>query len=106
MFESLVVRDLRIHAQACDAQVLHYKDNTDLGVDAVVEVADGRWAAFEIKLGAGAVEEGADSLRRFAERIDTKKCGPPQTLGVITGTGLAYRRPDGVAVIPIGTLGP
>lgn len=106
LFESLVIRDLRIHAQACDAQVLHYKDNTDLEVDAVVEAADGRWAAFEIKLGARAVEEGADSLTRFAGRIDTKKCGPPQMLGVITGTGLAYRRPDGIAVIPIGTLGP
>ena len=106
LFESLVVRDLRVYAQACDAQVLHYQDNTGLEVDAVVEAADGRWAAFEVKLGTTAVEDGADSLRRFVERIDTKKCGPPQMLGVITGTGLAYRRPDGVSVIPIGTLGP
>jgi predicted AAA+ superfamily ATPase len=106
LFESLVVRDLRVYAQASDAQVLHYQDNTGLEVDAVVETADGRWAAFEVKLGTAAVEEGADSLSRFAERVDTKKCGRPQLLGVITGTGLAYQRPDGIAVIPIGALGP
>jgi hypothetical protein len=101
-----VDRDLRIYAQACDAEVLHYKDNTDLDVESVVEMADGRWAAFEVKLGARAVDEGADSLRRFASRVDTPKCGLPLLLGVITGTGLAYTRPDGVAVIPIGALGP
>lgn len=106
LFESLVVRDLRIYAQACDAEVLHYKDNTDLEVDAIVEMADGRWAAFEVKLGARAVDEGADSLLRFASRVDTTKCGLPLLLGVITGTGLAYTRPDGVAVVPIGVLGP
>ncbi|MDP2959341.1 MAG: DUF4143 domain-containing protein [Longimicrobiales bacterium] len=106
LFESLVIRDLRVYAQASDAQVLHYKDNTDLEVDAIIEAADGRWAAFEIKLGVGAVDEGAQSLLRFVSRIDTQKCGPPQILGVILGTGLAYMRPDGVAVIPIGTLGP
>jgi predicted AAA+ superfamily ATPase len=106
LFESLVIRDLRVYAQACDAQVLHYKDNTDLEVDAVVEAADGRWAAFEVKLGSGAVDEGADNLTRFATRIDTRRCGPPGMLGVITGTGLACTRLDGIAVIPIGTLGP
>lgn len=106
LFESLVVRDLRVYAQASDAQVLHYKDNTDLEVDAILETADGRWAAFEIKLGTGAIDGAAASLLKFAERIDTKKCGPPQMLGVIVGTGFAYMRPDGVAVVPIGTLGP
>lgn len=106
LFESLVVRDLRVYAQASDAQVLHYKDNTDLEVDAIVETADGRWAAFEIKLGRGAVDGAAASLLKFAERIDTKNCGAPRMLGVIVGTGFAYMRPDGVAVIPIGTLGP
>ncbi len=106
LFESLVVRDLRIYVQASDGQVLHYKDNTDLEVDAIIETADGRWAAFEIKLGTGAVDAAAASLLKFADRIDTTKCGPPQMLGVIVGTGFAYMRPDGVAVVPIGTLGP
>lgn len=106
LFESLVVRDLRVYAQAEDARVLHYRDNTDLEVDAVVEAADARWAAFEVKLGPGAVDQGAEALLKFASRIDTAKCGAPQILGVITGTGFSYVREDGIAVIPIGTLGP
>jgi len=88
LFENLVVRDLRIYAQAADAQVLHYRDNTGLEVNAIVEAADGRWAAFEIKLGAGMVERAAESLRRFAERVDTTRCGRPSVIGVIVGTGL------------------
>ncbi|MBI3300314.1 MAG: ATP-binding protein [Elusimicrobia bacterium] len=105
-FESLVIRDLRIYAQAADAQVLQYRDNTGLEIDAIVESADGRWAAFEVKLGEGEAEEGAANLRNFAERVDTKKCGAPSALGVIVGMGYGYRRPDGIAVIPIGALGP
>lgn len=96
LFESLVIRDLRVHARASDAQVLRYQDNTGLEVDAVVETADGRWAAFEIELDAAAVEEGAGNLRRCAQRVDAKKSGRPQLWGGVTGTGLAYRRPDGI----------
>ena len=106
LFESLVVRDLRIHAQAMDARVLHYRDNTGLEVDAIVELADGRWAAFEVKLGVGGIDQGAATLRRFADRVDTQRSGPPLALGVIVGMGYGYTRPDGVAVIPIGALGP
>ncbi len=106
LFESLVTRDLRIHAQAMDAQVLHYKDNTELEVDAIVEATDGRWGAIEVKLGPGLVDEGAETLLRFVEKVDTKRCGPPMFLAVITGFGLGYVRPDGVRVVPIGALGP
>ncbi len=106
LFESLVIRDLRVHAQAADARVLQYRDNTGLEVDAVVEAADGRWAAFEIKLGFGESEEGAASLLKFRDRVDKAKCGPPSALGVIVGAGYGVTRPDGVAVIPIGALGP
>jgi hypothetical protein len=106
LFESLVIRDLRVYAQARDAHVLHYKDNTDLEVDAIVEGADGAWGAFEVKLGTNLVEEAAANLLRFADRVDTKKCGPPRMLAVITGLGLGYTRPDGIHVIPIGALGP
>ena len=106
LFESLVVRDLRAYAQPCDAQVLHYRDNNGHEADAVVQAADGRWAAFEIKLGPGLIDEGAGSLRRFAKQIDTAKCGEPAVLGVITGTGYGYVREDGIQVIPIGSLGP
>ena len=106
LFESLVVRDLRVYAQAADAEVFHYRDNTGLEVDAIVEAQDGRWAAFEVKLGQAAIDEASATLRRFADRIDTKKCGAPAVLAVITGNGFGYVRPDGVAVIPIGSLGP
>ncbi len=106
LFESLVVRDLRVYAQASDATVLHYRDNTGLEVDAIVEVSDGRWAAFEVKLGQGQVDAAAASLLTFATRVDTAKCGAPAALGVITASGYGYRRPDGVHVIPVGALGP
>jgi uncharacterized protein len=106
LFESLVVRDLRLYAEALDARVLHYKDNTDLEVDAIVEAADGCWGAFEVKLDVSMVDTAAESLLKFSERVDTAKCGKPAVLGVITGTGLGDRRPDGVSVIPIGALPP
>lgn len=105
LFESLVIRDLRVYAQANEARVFHYRDNTGLEVDAIVETGDGRWAAFEIKLGAGYVDSGAASLLKFAERVYTRKCGTPVLLGVIVGTGYGYRRKDGVVVIPVGALG-
>jgi len=104
LFESMVIRDLRVYAQAQDAQVLHYKDNTGLEVDAIVERADGAWGAFEVKLGTTYVEEAARSLRAFVERVDTTKCGPPRALAVITGFGLGYTREDGIRVIPIGAM--
>ena len=106
LFESMVIRDLRVYAQAMDAQVLHYRDNTGLEVDAIVERRDGRWAAFEIKLGSGGIEQGATTLRRFAERVDQERAGAPLALSVISGLGYGYRRPDGVSVVPIGALGP
>jgi predicted AAA+ superfamily ATPase len=107
LFESLVVRDLRIYAQASDAEVLHYRDNTGLEVDAIVEARDGRWSAFEVKLGGeDKIEDAATDLLTFAERVDTAKIGAPARLGVIVASGYGYVRDDGVAVIPIGTLAP
>ncbi|MFA5137776.1 MAG: DUF4143 domain-containing protein [Elusimicrobiota bacterium] len=105
LYESLVIRDLRVYAQAADAQVLQYRDNTGLEVDAIVETADGHWAAFEIKLGSGMVDEGAANLLKFSQRVDVSKRGKPSTLAVVVGSGYGYVRPDGVAVIPIGALG-
>jgi len=106
LFESLVVRDLRVYAQAADARVLQYRDGTGLEVDAIVEAADGRWAAFEVKLGGALVDEGAESLLSLAARVDTNRCGAPTALAVISGSGVGFKRPDGVLVIPIGALGP
>lgn len=106
LYESLVTRDLRVYAQAADASVHQYRDNTGLEVDAIIEAVDGRWAAFEIKLGPGQVDEAAENLIKFSERVDTTKCGEPALLGVIVSKGYGYRRDDGVAVIPLGALGP
>lgn len=106
LFESMAVRDLRVYAQATRATVYHYRDNTGLEVDAIVDAGPERWAAFEIKLGAGRIEEAAQTLLKFADRVDTKRTGEPATLGVITGSPYGYRRPDGVSVLPIGALGP
>lgn len=106
LFESLVVRDLRVYAQAAGGRVYHYRDNTGLEVDAVVEVGPGRWAAFEVKLGAGRTDEAARNLLQFRDRIDLEAIGPPAALGVIIGSGRGFTRPDGVAVIPCAALGP
>ena len=106
LFESLAVRDLRVYGQFADAEVLQYRDNTGLEVDAIVECADGRWAAFEVKLGTGQIDQAAGTLLRFRDRVDRSRCGEPSVLGVVVGAGLGYMRPDGVAVIPIGALGP
>lgn len=106
LFESMVVRDLRVLAQPLDGQVLHYRDNKGLEVDAVVTCDDGRWGAFEVKLGHTRIDEAAENLLAFVGKIDTSACGQPGVLAVVTGTGLAYRRKDGVHVVPIGTLGP
>ncbi len=106
LFESMVVRDLRVLAQPLEGRVLHYRDNKGLEVDAVVTCDDGRWGAFEVKLGSTRIDEAAENLLAFVGKIDTAVCGEPGVLAVITGTGLAYRRKDGVHVVPIGTLGP
>lgn len=106
LFESLVIRDLRIYAQANDASVFHYRDSDGLEADAIVETADGRWAAFEIKMGQGMVDEAARNLLRLADRVDTSACGEPNCLGVVTSSGIGYTREDGVKVLPVGSLGP
>lgn len=106
LFESLAFREFSIYARATDADVYHYRDNTGLEVDAIVQRRNGDWCAFEVKLGAGQIDEAAATLLKFRNRLDLDKCGAPQTLGVIVSSGYGYRREDGIAVIPIGTLGP
>ena len=102
-FESLVIRDLRVFAQALGGEVFHYRDNTGLEADAIIELPDGRWAGFEVKLGSAAavVDAAAAGLLRLRDRVSGE---PPLALGVITGTGYALTRPDGVLQIPIGAL--
>ena len=104
LFESLVIRDIRIYADANGGRVFHYRDSRGLEIDTVVEYADGTWGAFEIKLGIGAVDAAASNLLKFAEKIDTDKTKAPSALTVITGNGFAHRRSDGVNVVPISVL--
>jgi len=106
LFESLVIRDLRIYAQHAGRRVKHYRDESGLEVDAIVE-GRGAWGAFEVKLGGTqAIDAAATTLVKFARKIDTDKVGEPATLAVIVATGYGYVREDGVQVIPIGALGP
>jgi predicted AAA+ superfamily ATPase len=104
LFESLVIRDLRIYADAHDGKVFHYRDSRDLEVDAIVEYPDGTWAAFEAKMGFNAQDEAAANLLAFAAKIDLSKMKPPAALTVITANGFACRRKDGVAVVPLAAL--
>lgn len=104
LFESLVVRDLRIYAQCLDGEVFHYRDKTDLEADAVVHLPDGRWGAFEVKLSNAWVDDGARNLKRLAEKIDTDRMNGPSFLAVVVPCGYAFTREDGVHVIPITCL--
>ena len=106
LFESMVIRDLRIYAQAADARVFHYREKDGLEVDAIVEAADGRWAAFEVRLGERRVAEGTKSLKRFAGRVEQSGREPPATMAVITLNGYGFTNGTKVGVIPIGALGP
>lgn len=106
LFESLVVRDLRAYAQAADAEVFQYRDSGGLEVDAVVEAADGRWAAFEVKLDPSRVEEAAASLLKFAAKVDAGAKGEPAALAVITSGRYGFTLENGVHAIPINALGP
>lgn len=105
-FEDFAVRDLSVYAQTLSGEIRHYRDNAGLECDAVIRLADGRWAAVEIKLGGeDLVEEGAQSLLRLKNKIAEKSDErAPSFLMVLTGVGPLYRREDGVFVVPINCL--
>ncbi|MDD4012386.1 MAG: DUF4143 domain-containing protein [Sphaerochaetaceae bacterium] len=104
LFEALCDRDLRVYAEAIDGEVFHYRDSSGLESDAVVALNDGRWAAIEMKLGSKEIEEAAKHLLELRNRVNTEKMREPSFLMILTGTELAYRREDGVLVVPIGCL--
>lgn len=106
IFETLCVRDLRVFADVLDGQVYHYRDKDGQECDAVIHLRNGQYGLIEIKLGGDKlIEEGAQSLKKMESKIDTDKMKAPSFLMVLTGVGgYAYRRKDGVCVIPIGCL--
>lgn len=109
LFETLAVRDLRVYADALDGEVFHYRDKNGLECDAVVHLRNGNYGLIEVKIGgADLINEGAESLKTLADKIDTTRMKKPSFLMVLTGIGqYAYRRPeDGVLVVPIGCLKP
>ncbi len=108
LFESLAVRDLRIYSQAERATVFHYRDSGGLEADAVIERTDGSWIAAEVKLNSSpnVIDKAARTLLRLKHKTTRQRAASLAALLVITPTGPAYRRPDGVQVAPITALGP
>ena len=105
MFESLVERDLKIYAESFGASVYHYQGYNNKEIDAVVELDDGRWCAFEIKLGANQIDKAAANLISISRSIEAADGVSPSVLCVICGlSNAAYKRPDGVFVVPITAL--
>ncbi|MBQ9410967.1 MAG: ATP-binding protein [Bacteroidales bacterium] len=106
LFETLAIRDLRTYADALMGKVAHYRDVTNLECDAVVHLRDGNYGLVEIKIGGdNLINEGAESLKKLQSKIDTTKMKKPSFLMVLIGIGeIAYRRDDGVYVVPIGCL--
>lgn len=106
MFETLAVRDLRIYAQSLKGDVYHFRDKNGLECDAVIHLHNGNYGLVEIKLGGeGKIEEGAESLKDLSKKIDYEKMPKPAFMMILTAVGkFAYRRPDGILVVPIGVL--
>ena len=106
LFESLAAHDLMAYARAMDASVMYFRDNSGLEVDLIVETRSGDWGAFEVKLGASQIEDGAANVLRLRRKLTTQGQKPPSVMAVIVGIGgIAHRRDDGVHIIPIDRLG-
>ena len=105
LFESLCVRDLRVYLDAMRGELYHYRDVAGLEADMIAVAPDGRWGAFEVKLNPNAVDDAAVSLKKLAERVDAS-VGKMAFLAILTSGGYAYRRNDGVYVIPLSCLAP
>lgn len=105
LFESLCVRDLRVYAEASGGRVYHYRDETGLEVDLIVELWDGAWAAFEVRLGGAAhVEAAAASLKKLKEKVSAQRSAQLTSLNVVTAGNASYTRPDGINVVALGHL--
>ncbi|SNU02641.1 protein of unknown function [Ruaniaceae bacterium KH17] len=106
LFESLVIRDLRVYSELLGGEVRHYRDSAGSEADAIIQLDDGRWVAVEVKLSPSRADDASRSLERLIAKIDTDRVGAPVARLVITGTGYAYTRPDGTHVVPLACLAP
>jgi len=106
LFETLCVRYLRVYAESIGGAVLHYRDKSGLECDTVIHLKNGRYGLAEIKLGGQKlIEEGVKNLQSLSNKIDTSKMPAPSFLMIIIGIGeFAYRREDGIFIVPIGCL--
>lgn len=106
LFETMAVRDLRVYAESLDGRVYHYRDHNGLECDTVIHLRNGHYGLIEIKLGGDTlIDEGAQTLKKLAKKIDTTRMHTPSFLMVLTAVGAyAYQRPDGVLVVPITCL--
>lgn len=106
LLETMAVRDLRVYAEALNGKVYHYRDKNGLECDAVVHLRDGRYGLVEIKLGGDElINEGVETLKTLASKIDSTRMKEPSFMMVLIGVGTyAYKREDGVYVVPIGCL--
>ena len=106
LFESMCIRDLRVYAQQLAGSVHHYRDEVGLKVDAIVELNDGRWSAFEVKMGGSRnIELAARNLTALAAKVSEKRSGQLASLNILTAGATSYTRPDGINVVALGHLG-
>jgi predicted AAA+ superfamily ATPase len=104
LFESLCLRDLRIYADALEGNIFHYRDNTNLEIDAIIHLDDGRWGAIEVKLGLSDIPLAVENLKRLVNKMNTDKMKKPSFLMVLTATGIGYQTEDGIWIVPLGNL--
>lgn len=104
LFEALCIRDMRIYADANDGDLFHYRDQSGLESDMIVRLRNGKWGAVEVKLGSKQIEDAAKNLIALKSKINSEKMGEPSFLMILTGGEYAYRRGDGVLVVPIGCM--
>jgi len=104
-FESMAIRDLRIYADTLDGKVYHYRDSSGLEIDAIAELPNEMWAAFEIKLGSTkSIDEAADNLQKLLTRLTPEKAAQCASLNVLIAGTSSYTRKDNVNVVSLGHL--
>lgn len=104
LFESLCIRDLRVYSDVLKGKVYHFRDNTNLEIDAIIHLDNGKWGAIEVKLGDYEIPKAVNNLQKLKDKINTEKMNEPSFLMVLTGTKYAYKDESGVWIVPIGCL--